>query len=94
VVATDPLSAEQERTLKNALNVAKWWHWLPNFWLIVDEADSLSADSIRDEIHKIDVTKRAMVIEVDHKIWSACTKKDTKGRDMVDWIRNTWDKPQ
>lgn len=90
VIATDPLTADQEKALKEVLDAARWWHWLPNFWLVLDESESLSSEEIRDAVMRINSTARAIVIETDSVTWAALTKKDSKGRDMSTWLHNYW----
>jgi len=34
-----------------------------------------------------------MVLQVTPETWAGATRKDAKGRDMAEWIRNHWDKP-
>lgn len=89
-VATDPLTPDEVKALKDALKVGAWWHWLPNYWLILDRSDRLTADAITTIINEINPRVRALVLEVEDINWSALTKKDGKGRDMADWLRNTW----
>ncbi|HTV70624.1 MAG TPA: hypothetical protein VMF90_19005 [Rhizobiaceae bacterium] len=90
VVATDPLTPEQEKKFQESISNAGWWHWLPNFWLFKDYRDEHTTDSIRDILFKMDSTKRCIVLQVDRTTWSAVTKKDEKGRDMVQWIKDIW----
>jgi hypothetical protein len=90
VMATDPISAEEEKKLKDFFGSAGWWHWLPNFWLIRDNSERLSATSINQEFHRINSAARCIVLEVDEIFWAACTKTDAQGRDMATWLRDTW----
>jgi hypothetical protein len=92
VVSTDPMKAAQEKQFKDALGeTAGWWHWLPNFWLIIDHGD-LDVASIRDMIHKVDSSVRAIVLEVEEINWAALTRPDSEGRDMAAWIKSSWTK--
>jgi hypothetical protein len=89
-VSTDPMGAKQERELKDKLGHVGWWHWLPNFWLITDRSESLTAGRIRDYIHELDSSVRAIVMEISCEDWAALTKPDSEGRDMAAWLNDTW----
>lgn len=90
IVATDPLTPDQEKIFHQKLLPAGWWHWLPNFWLIRDNTDSLTAASIRDSLRNINGSARCLVLEVDPITWAALTKKDQHGRGMAQWITDHW----
>lgn len=90
-LATDPLTPEEEKSLKEKLKGLAWWHWLPNYWLIIDTKDENTVNSIRDILFNINKTKRCIVLKIDKSTWSALSKKDAKGTDMCDWIKNDWD---
>ena len=90
VIATDPLTADQEKALKDVLDSAIWWHWLPNFWLVKDGSESLTAGEIRDAVKRISPIARTFVVEVDSITWAALTKKDSKKRDMASWLHEYW----
>jgi len=90
VIAVDPLTATEEKSLKSALEGAAWWHWLPNFWLVVDDGDQFTTESIRNAIGKIKSSARCIVLEVDEKGWSGRMRPDAQKRDMGRWIRETW----
>lgn len=92
VLATDPLTAEQEKSLADKLSPAVYWHWLPNFWLIVDKSETLTASAINKFIAEItDRSRRCLVTQVEAQRWAAQTRKDDKGNDMADWIRRNWE---
>ena len=87
VIATDPLSTDEEKAFIEFIKRYGWWHWLPNFWLAQDSSDVLTVTKIRDEIHKINAAARAWVFEVEPVTWSALTKEDSQGRDGTDWMQ-------
>ena len=91
IVSTDPLTADEETKFAEAVKIAAYWHWLPNFWLLVDPTRTLNAESIRNAVKAINSTKRCLVLEVEAKTWAALTKPDAQGRDMGAWIKSTWD---
>ncbi len=90
LIATDPLTSDEERRLKDALGKAGWWHWLPNFWLVKDSSDSLTPKKISDVIFEINNTVRCLVYEIEPVGWHARTKKDASGRSMTEWLFKSW----
>jgi hypothetical protein len=90
VIATDPMTADEEKAFRKALGNMAWWHWLPNFWLVKDRFDRLNVFEIRDAVRGVNSTLRCLVLEVDHKTWAALTRPDAQGRDMAEWIKSTW----
>lgn len=95
VVSTDAMSEAEEKLFRAAITGmgGKWWHWLPNFWLIVDPTETIKPTDIRNSVKKINGNVRAMVIQVEPKGWSGLTKPGPNGKGMVDWIRLHWDEP-
>ncbi len=90
-IATDPLSAEEETKVKELFaGDATWWHWLPNYWLVRDNSDKLTVNSLMNSIQSINSTARAMILEVSPKTWAALTRPNAQGKDMGAWIRNHW----
>jgi hypothetical protein len=93
VVAVEGLSESQHAELgvfigKNNLS---WWHWIENFWLLVDLDDELTAAEIRDALNMIAPGNRKFVIEIvgnDHWAGYGPNKGD---RNMFTWIHETWD---
>jgi hypothetical protein len=92
VIATDPLTPDQEKALTQFASQYLWWHWLPNLWLLKDEAGTLKVATIRDQLSAMDQTLRCIVMEVEEKDWAARSSPDSKGNNMVDWIRAHWDR--
>jgi len=90
-IATDPLSAEEEKKVKELFVPGTiWWHWLPNFWLVKDNADHLNASNLISSIKSINSTARAVVLEVDPVTWSALTRPNAQGKNMSAWITSNW----
>ena len=68
--STDAQNKEFFRYLnKHHLN---WWHWISNFWLIVDENGQLSASRLTDDLGEIypNVNTIAIELEGDSDTWS------------------------
>lgn len=93
VISTDAMTSQAERAFADFIkSKAAWWHWLPNFWLVKDGKEQLTATIIRDKLSEIDSTRRCMVLQVEPITWSAMTRKDKGGREMGEWVRNNWKK--
>lgn len=92
-LATDPLTAEQTKALKDAMSGKGWWHWLPNYWLIKDATDTLTVDEITAIIGRIAPQARALAVEVEKRTWSARTKPNAKGESMTAWLHSNWGTP-
>lgn len=85
-ISTDPLTEEEEKTLKSAFSPAGWWHWLPNFWLVHDVAGTHTTVSLRDKLFDINSKIRAIIVEINPSGWAALIKKDAAGNDMAEWL--------
>ncbi len=70
-----------------------WWHWIPNFWLLIDHKGESSAGDIRDKVCEIFPTQNNIVIELEAEIgdWAAFGPK-SKERNMFNWLGNYWSK--
>lgn len=93
VLATDPLTAEQEQALEAKIGSMGFWHWLPNFWLLKSLDDTMTTAQIRQMVQEINPSARCFVSEVQPSAWAARTKPDAKGNDMGAWIRSDWETP-
>jgi hypothetical protein len=91
LIISDPLDADQVKGLKDALSGSGWWHWLPNFWLVIDTEEAWSAVSLRDKIRSLNSDVRCLVMEIKSETWAAMTKRNAKGVQMTDWIESNWD---
>ena len=92
IVSTDSMTADQEKLFHGKIREHRlgWWHWLPNFWLILDSGDDLTAAEIRDFVGDVARSVRCMVLEVDPRAWAGRTRPDAQGRDMADWVKRNW----
>ena len=88
IVGTTNLSEEEEKQFIKFLasNDVRWWHWLPNFWLLKSSADIIDCEKIRDAI-----ARRCLVMEVEGDLdWAVIGGKNAKGKDFSDWLKGTW----
>jgi hypothetical protein len=86
------MTKEEEGELKDHFQGALWWHWLPNFWLVVDNKNKLSCDSITNEIHRIDPSVSAFVAEVKAGDWRAIVPGNETKR-IKSWLLESWFDP-
>lgn len=92
VVGIDTITEEQEKAFLEYLktNSLAFWHWIDNFWLIVDRSEKFTAKKLRGEIKKLIPSERLLVIEVKGRgRWSGFGPK-TEKRNMFNWLHNTW----
>jgi hypothetical protein len=93
ILATETLSADQERAL--ALQFPQppwaWWHWLPNFWLLVDQSGQMTGDNVRDLFSAVSPAQ-CLVLEVDGRTWTGMFTTDMARRAAMEtWIRSYWE---
>lgn len=70
VLMTDELTPAEQKGLVGRLGRCGWWHNLPNAWLIVDVADNLTADAIRQMVQDVNDSKHCLALQVDPSDWS------------------------
>ena len=57
----------QEAAFRSHLETigAGWWHWIPNFWLVISWNDGTSAENFRDALKECAPGCNSMVIEIE-----------------------------
>lgn len=91
-VAVEGMSKEQEKAFLAFCKSKKlgWWHWIGNFWLLLDSSDSVSVSDIRDGIKSITGSSACIVLAVrESGAWAGVSKTEPKGK-MFEWIRRNW----
>jgi hypothetical protein len=95
IVALQFATAEQNTAFLNFIKNAglAWWHWIPNFWLLIDHKGESSAVEIRDKVREIFPTQNNIVIELAaaNDTWAAFGPMSME-RDMFSWLQNYWSK--
>lgn len=92
VIATTRLSAEESEAISRLFDGrCSWWHWIDDFWLVVDPSDSLTANSITDEIRSVAPKAQIFVAQVNNLLWSGYGPS-TEERNMFSWLRRIWEK--
>jgi len=70
-----------------------WWHWINDFWLLVDRQDRVNAEQLREKLNEIAPERTKLVMEVREDLgWSGFGPNAT-GEDknnMFRWLRDTW----
>ena len=93
IVAVDSSTKEQNDAFLEFIKVHKlsWWHWLENFWLIIDSREELTVKGIRDELNKMYPRIHNLVIELseDAKKWAGYGPSSEE-RTMFKWLKETW----
>lgn len=91
VLTTDTLTAEQEQSIKTALEQkgCLWWHWLPNLWLVVDASNQTSANGLRDIVQQVSLPASCLVLEVPPGYWALRISKD-KIDASKGWLDSYW----
>ena len=70
-----------------------WWHWLENFWLIIDSKNQVNIISIRNELEITHPETDNLVIELNDNgdTWAGYGPS-TEEKNMFNWLKKTWDK--
>ena len=87
LVAAQGMTEEHEKRFISWLNENKagWWHWIGNFWLIVDRNSKLTAQQIiSDKIDDIADVKRALAMEIEEDVDWHAVYQDEK---MTSWLK-------
>lgn len=94
VIAAQGLTSEQETKLREYLaSHGAWWHWISNFWLLTGTDIKVTTADIRNHIKSLNADVRTVVFEFPEDTdWASLGKKNDAGKDMTDWIKNTWGK--
>ena len=90
IVAVSGLTSEDEKAFIDFLSDCgvSWWHRIPNFWLLVDGDDKLSAKKIRDHLRGIEASTRAIVMENrTEETWSGFQGRDD---NVFKWLHRNW----
>jgi hypothetical protein len=95
MIAVDGLSSSAETDFVQFLreNGLGWWHRLPNFWLITDRKQKVTAKLLRDKIKELrtEPSKGCLVMQVNEDItWAGLYAIGSQGRDEFDWLKKTW----
>jgi hypothetical protein len=94
VIAAEGLSTDQESKVLDFLKKhGAWWHWIDNFWLLSTtiENDDFGTSTIVGFIGDLNENARVLAFEFPEDVdWTARGAANAKGKDMTDWLRETW----
>jgi len=95
VVGVSGMSKMQQTAFIEYLRSTRvaWWHWIDDMWLVVDRSGDLHVRKIRDKLRDISGPRRSLVIEVRHLGSWAGFGPSADDKNMFEWIRSTWKRP-
>jgi hypothetical protein len=96
IVVVSNLNNDDARAFTAFLRANKmlWWHWIEQCWLIVDRGDDDHQKAIRDYLHELSSSKRAIVIDADFAGYWVGFGPASGEKDMFKWLKSTWDKSE
>ena len=94
IVGVNGMTEEEEKAFISYIRDKRmgWWHWVSNFWLLVDPSEQIEVVDIRDVLIRVAPGKRNLVLQVeieDESTWAGLGPTGEKN-DMFNWIRKTW----
>lgn len=95
LIAADGMNGDAEKAMiaffrEHGLG---WWHHVPNFWLLADRSDKMTAVMLRDKIKTLRSAdaKACLVMQIHDDItWAGLYPSGSTNRDEFDWIKKTW----
>ncbi len=93
VVALDSSAKSQNESFISYIkdNRLGWWHWIGNFWLLVDSSGTLTAAKLRTDLGEIyqGVNKLVLELRDNDDTWAGFGPK-TENKDMFAWLKRNW----
>ncbi len=92
-VGVQGATPDEEKRLRDYFDtLGTWWHWIPNFWLVIVRDDNINPNILRTNVHAI-APKRNMVVEVAHgSAWAGQGPVEPPNESYFGWMRNIWEK--
>ncbi len=92
VVTVNGLTKDQERSFIEHIRELglAWWHWIDNFWLLVDRHDKTNVTELRDALKRFRGPSDAWFLKFPEDVTWAGLGPKTEDSDMFKWIRSTW----
>lgn len=85
-IATEGMTAPQERALADLWKGYGWWHGVANFWLLRDHTDTMTAATVRDAVRSVSPAVRVIVLDSDPTTWAGASITQANR----DWLKNYW----
>ena len=93
IVSIDGNTTDQEVASFSAYineNKLYWWHWLSNTWLLIDHAEVVDAQKLRDKAIQIFGGKNNLVLEIPEGGTWFGYGPNTPEKNMFKWIKDCW----
>lgn len=92
VVAVNTLTTEQDQSFAQALSASDlaWWHWIQNFWLVIDPNNQFTPESLRDHLGTVMPGRFSFVMEVKPTGSWAGFGPTGDQINMTQWIEKDW----
>jgi len=98
IIGLKSSTAEQNQKMIKFIedNHMAWWHWLGDFWLLVDSEGKLSASTISNKIEEIypGVHHLVVLLGEDNDNWYGFGPAggEEGQKNMFKWLHNYWSK--
>jgi hypothetical protein len=92
LVSVSGLTKEDEKNFIDFLRSKGilWWHWINDFWMLVEKEGEDSKTQIRDFLRALESSRRGLVIEIEGEARWAGFGPKLPEKDMFKWLRSTW----
>lgn len=91
IVTIEESTEEQDNLFLDYIkeNEFNWWHWIKNFWIIIDYKDTINSLTLRDKVSEI-YGSRNLVLEFEKKGWGGFgpNSDEPGGKNMFNWLNN------
>jgi hypothetical protein len=100
IIALDSSTEGQNNAFRRFIKDSNfsWWHWIENFWLLIDSAGEYNSEKIRDKVDELFPGVYNLVIELneDYDTWQgfgpAGGGEEKEKGNMFTWLRDNWKK--
>ena len=89
IVAVDSGPADESNSVSEMLTDrgCAWWHWIDNFWIVIDQKGVFTATSLRDAILEITHSRNLLVFEIKSRGSWAGFGPSSKKRNSSTWLK-------
>jgi hypothetical protein len=95
VIGVEGLTDEADAEFRKYLATlgAPYWHWIANFWLMRTRNETVTAQEIARKLDELDATRNLVMEISEDKDWHGFGHKNSKGKNMFEWLKGTWTNP-